>query len=161
MTPLSRLPWRLVVASLGFLAAVLASLAVILAAVGLVPALDLARFEPTAPAVAGFLDRALRGAALVPAMASAVWPAWFVAAVVVEIAGLRSLALHVFGFAALALLALVAAMPAAPPALLQLATAAGFVAGFAHWLVAGRSAGVADRAPDAVAGKGDPQPPHA
>ena len=160
MPPLDRLLWRLLVAALGFIAAVAASLAVFLLAAVLMPALDVAAGDPDAAAAATFLVRMQRAAHLLPIMAQVVWPAWLAAALLAEIAAIRGLAFHLLAPAAIAALGVVAATEATPGSLVRLAVAAGLVAGFAHWLVAGRNAGFALRQTQSPA-EGDPRPPHA
>lgn len=163
MPPLDRLVWRLVAAALGFVAAVTASLAVLLAAAVLLPALDFGGGDPDTVAAAGFVLHLQRAAYLLPTLAQVVWPAWLVAILLTEVASIRSLAVHLFVPPLLAAFALLAAAEAPPTALLRLAIAAGLVAGFAHWLVAGRSAGVRrpEAARDARNAEGDTRPPHA
>lgn len=154
----SRLLWRSIAAALGFLAAVAASLAVIVAAT-LVPLLAHADLAALPAEIDGVL--AIDASAPMRAAAQVVWPGWLALAVLIEIAGLRSLALHFVGFVAVALLGLLGTMDHVPPSMLQVAAAAALVGGFTHWLIAGRAAGLASPAPDLVRGKGDPQDPHA
>jgi hypothetical protein len=140
MIDLPHLLWRLIVVSIGFLAAVAVSIAVAIAGLGWLP------IEPTGGEVAvGDLIVVFFGvprlAIVVPAFVHFVWPSWFVAALLSELTGTRSLLLHLFGAALLALAGTVAFGPAGSLMLPRLAAAAGFSAGFAHWLIAGRGAG--------------------
>mgnify|MGYP001765889132 CR=1 FL=1 len=160
MPPLDRLVWRLVAAALGFVAMVVASLAVLLAAAVLLPALDFGGGNPDTVAATGFVLHLQRAAYLLPTLAQVVWPAWLVAILLSEIAAIRSLAVHLVVPPFLAAFALIAAAESPPAALVRLAIAAGLVAGFAHWLVAGRSAGVRPLT-DARNAEGDTRPPHA
>ena len=165
MPPLDRLLRRLLVASLGWLAAVIASFAVLtVAATGsVVPATRAFVEAPDAALQTGFgvlVTGLLRALALGPTLVEIVWPAWFVAALLAEIVGSRSLLVHVLGAAAIAAGGLLADTPPPDAAAVRLVVAAGFVAGFVHWLVAGRGAGFALRGTRAGSG-GDPQPPHA
>mgnify|MGYP001767538411 CR=1 FL=1 len=160
MPPLDRLLWRLLVASLGFIAAVAASIAVIAATAFLLPALDLAAGDPQAAAAAGVLVGMQRGAHLLPILAQVVWTGWLLAFLLAEIAAIRRLAFHLFVPAVIAAIGVVASIEVPPGALVRLAVAAGLVAGFAHWLVAGRNAGFALRRTQSAA-EGDPRPPHA
>jgi hypothetical protein len=102
----------------------------------------------------------LRALALSPALIEIAWPGWLLAACLAEIAAARSLLVHLVGAAAVAVAAFLATTPAPDAASVQLVLAAGLVAGFTHWLVAGRSAGLTPPAPRRRDG-GDPQPPHA
>lgn len=154
MTPLARLPWRLVAASLGFIAAVLGAIATVLAAT-LVPVFEAPNL---AAAQVAFDGRGVFGLGLLGDLAGRiVFPGWLVFAVLAEFLGLRSLLVHLVAFAAIALVAAVGFAPEAPAVVLRLAVAAAFVAGFLHWLVAGRSAGLA---PSPASGKGDAHEPH-
>lgn len=165
MPPLDRLLWRLFAAALGWLAAVIASLAVLaIAATGtVVPATRAFVEAPDAALQTGFgvlVTGMLRALALGPTLVEAVWPAWLVAALLAEIVGSRSLLVHVLGAAAIAAGVLLFDTPPPDAAAVRVILAAGLVAGFAHWLVAGRNAGFALRGTQAGSG-GDPQPPHA
>ena len=165
MPPLDRLLWRLFVAALGWLAAVIASLAVltIAATVSVVPATQAFVEAPDGALQAGFgvlVTGMLHAVALGPTLVEVVWPTWFVAALLAEIVGSRSLLVHVLGAAAIAAGGLLVDTPPPDAAAVRVILAAGFVAGFAHWLVAGRSAGVGRRT-DAGNAEGDTRPPHA
>lgn len=179
MSPLGHLLWRVVVASLGFLAAVAGSILTVVTAV-----VAMSWRIPDTP----MLDLEARGAIGVGlvflALAKAVWPGWLAFALLAEVAGLRSLLVHLLGFAAIALFGAVALLPTdlsvcvatadwdcgrtavhtaietLPGSIFRLLAAAGLVGGFGHWLVAGGSAGL--RPSTGVApGKGDARPPHA
>lgn len=150
MPPLSRLLWRLFAAALGWLAAVIASLAVLaIAATGTaVPATRAFVEAPDAALQTGFgvmVTGMLHALALGSTLVEVVWPAWFVAALLAEIVGSRSLLVHVLGAAIIAAGGLFVETPPPDAAAVRLILAAGFVGGFAHWLVAGRSAGFAMR----------------
>ena len=150
MPPLSRLLWRLFAAALGWLAAVIASLAVLtIAATGtMVPATRAFVEAPDAALETGFgvlVTGTLHAVALGPTLVEVVWPTWFVAALLAEFVGSRSLLVHVLGAAAIAAAGLLADTQPPDAASVRLILAAGFVGGFAHWLVAGRSAGFAMR----------------
>lgn len=141
MIDLPHLLWRLIVVSVGFLAAVAVSIAVAVAGLGWLP------IEPTSGEIAaGNLLVVFFGvprlAVLAPALAHFVWPGWLVAALLAELAGSRSLLLHLFGAALLAIAGTVVLDPTGNLLLPRLAAAAGFAGGFAHWLIAGRSAGL-------------------
>ena len=88
MTPLARLPWRLVAASLGFIAAVLGAIATVLAAT-LVPVFEAPNL---AAAQIAFDGRGVFGLGLLGDLAGRiVFPGWLVFAVLAEFLGLRSL----------------------------------------------------------------------
>lgn len=163
MFSLSRVLWRLVVVAFGWLAAVIASIVIVATAVAVIPTLDAVHAITDAPAdprilpLGGYLRHVMNGGAVVPALILTIWPAWSIAALLAEVAAARSLLVHVFGAALIAVAGLLATLPLAGGAAIQLVAAAGLTAGFAHWLVAGRSAGF--RSP--FDGKGDPRQPHA
>lgn len=160
MPPLDRLLWRLFVAALGFLAAVAASVAMLVLAAFLLPMLGVAAGDADAAVAASFLVRVQRGALLLPILAEVVWPGWLAAFLLAEIAAIRHLAYHLFVPAVIAAVGVVATTEMPPGGFVRLAVAAGLVGGFAHWLVAGRDAGLALRGTRDPS-KGDPQPPHA
>ena len=160
MPPLDRLLWRLFVAALGFIAAVAASVATLVLAALMLPALDVAVGDPDAAVAASFLVRMQRGAHLLPILAQVVWPGWLVAFLLAEIAAIRGLAFHLLAPAVIAAVGVVATTETPPGGFVRLAVAAGLVGGFAHWLVAGRSAGHGLRETQSPA-EGDPRPPHA
>lgn len=143
MIRLDRLLWRLLVASCGFLVAVVASVAAIVASTGFLPGVEGLAGDVDLPLLAGLLGRSLRGFAMTVVFVHVVWPGWLLFACLAEIAALRRLFVHLAGFAAIAAGAVGATAVPPSPAALSLAAAAGFVGGFAHWLVAGRDAGIA------------------
>jgi hypothetical protein len=180
MPPLSRLLWRLLVASFGWLVAIAGSVATVIgASMGRI----LVATDLPLPAVDphGVVELAL----VFTAAAKGVWLGWFVFALYAEIVGLRSLLAHLFVFAAIALLGVVALAPVevttciatvdidcgrtmvdtvmrtVPGAVFKVLAAAGFVAGFGYWLVAGGSAGFREPPTGFAPRKGDAQPPHA
>ena len=159
MPPLDRLLWRLFVAALGFIAAVGASVAMLVLAAFLLPMLGVAAGDADA-AVASLLVRMQRGAHLLPILAQVVWPGWLAAFLFAEVAAIRRLAFHLFAPAVIATVGVVAVTETTPAHLVRLTVAAGLVGGFAHWLVAGRNAGFALRETQSPA-RGDPRPPHA
>ncbi len=166
MSSLNHIFWRLIAATFGWLAAVLASIAVvaIAAATAVLPAAQAFVETPDGPIlveVGVLATRVLRALALSPTLVEIVWPGWLLAALLAEIAGSRSFFLHLLGAAAVAVGGILATSPVPDAASIQLILAAGLVAGFAHWLVAGRSAGLASPAPRPSGEKGDPQDPHA
>ena len=160
MPPLSHVLWRLVVAALGFIAAVAASLAVVVAISELIPAIGSLANGTLGPAVTHYVDRADLAGTLWDLLTRFVNPAWLVLILVIEAAALRSLLVHLAAFAGVGVLAVLTAWPVAPGEVLRATAAAGFVAGFAHWLVAGRGAGFALRRTQSPP-PGDPRPPHA
>ncbi len=157
---LSRLLWRSIVACLGWLVAVIASLAVVITATLVVPVLH-AGVTDAPPISPSILLGIWRGIELAPTLVEAIWPGWLLLAVVVEVIGLRSLIVHFAAFAGLAVVAVLGLLPEAGPTTMRLAVAAAFVAGFLHWLVAGRTAGLSDPTAALAARKGGPQEPHA
>lgn len=159
MPPLDRLLWRLLVAALGFLAAVIASLVVVAVSAVVAPFLHAAVVDAP-PISLGALLRAWYGLELSTVLVQAIWPGWLIVALLGEIVALRSLLALLAAFAAVAIVSVFGVLPAVPPLELRYALAAALVAGFVHWLVAGRSAGFALR-PTQDDGKGDPRSPHA
>lgn len=158
--------WRLLAAACGWLVAVFASIVfvAVAGAMAVVPAAQAFVDSPDAPITAGFgvlVTRMLGALALGSTLIDIVWPGWLLAACLAEIAGARSLLVHLGGAAAIALAGLLASTPRPDATSVQLILAAGLVAGFVHWLVAGRSAGLALPAPGPRGGEGDPRPPHA
>ncbi|TBW40080.1 hypothetical protein EYW49_05285 [Siculibacillus lacustris] len=147
MIDLPHLLGRLLIVALAFLAAVVASLLVIGAGLDVVSAGERLAVDPDLPRFVGLVLRLLRGAAIVPALAVAVWPAWLAAGLIGEALGVRGLIVHLVAGAALAVAGVAATLPGIAAGGLQLAAAAGFVAGFVHWAIAGRSAGLTRRAP--------------
>jgi hypothetical protein len=138
----------------------LASVAVVVAISGLIPAIGSAAIGAFGPAVAYYVDRADLAGALWDLFTRFVYPAWLVLILVLEAAALRSLLVQLAAFAGVGLVAVATAWPVAPGEVLRATAAAGFVAGFAHWLVAGRNAGFALRRTQSPP-TGDPRPPHA
>ena len=175
MVSLPRLLWRLFVACLGFLAAVVGSAAVVVASL-LVPIF----VDPDVASHMTVHGGDVLGLTLLLDTASrTIWPMWLVAGLVIEVAGVRSLLLPLFGFPALAVVCLYAFAAATlgdctgrtaadcngvftdvPATALRVLVAAGLVGGFLHWLVAGRGAGITMR-PERTSAGGDLRPPHA
>jgi len=159
MPPLDRLLWRLLVAALGFLAAVITSVVVVAVAAVVAPLVH--AFVADLPPISfGALLKAWHGLEVWAVLVQAIWPGWLVVAVLGEIVALRSLLGLLAAFAVVAVVATFGLLPAVSPTTLRYAVAAAVVAGFVHWLVAGRGAGFALRPPQDDR-KGDPRPPHA
>lgn len=158
---LQRVFWRLIVASIGYLAAIAASIVVMIAGLGIVGTGEHLATAPDAVGFAALVAQVMRGAALAPVMATVVWPGWLVGILVGETVGSRGLASYLIGAAAISVGGVVGTMPLVGLAHVQSTAAAGLVAGFVHWLIAGRSAGFADPRSVRVSGAGDVQPPHA
>jgi hypothetical protein len=177
---LSRLLWRLLVASLGWLVAIAASIATVVgASVGRsmqVSGAALLDVDPHAVVTLAFAFLAAT---------KAVWLGWLAFALYSEFAGLRSLLVHLLGFAVIALLGAVALAPVeiatcvaapgldcgramvetvmtrVPGSIFRVLAAAGVVAGFGYWVVAGGSAGFRAPAARPAPERGDARPPHA
>ncbi len=160
MPPLSHVLWRLLVASLGFIAAVAASLVVVVAISELIPALGSVADGAFGRSLARYVDRADLAGALLDLFTRFVYPTWLVLILAIEAAARRSLLVQLATFAGVALLAVTAARSQVPGEIFRATAAAGFVAGFAHWLIAGRNAGFALRRTQNPP-TGDPRPPHA
>lgn len=156
MVPLSRLLWRVILAGLGFAAAIVTTLVV--GTLGLV-AITTAHREAILSDpqnMAPILGLLMRGGLLLPVFASVVWPGWLGAVVLGEVIGARSLLPHLVVATGIAVVGVMGGAPVLGPAQIQIVAAIGLSAGFAHWLIAGRSAGI--RRPPRVAGA--PRPPH-
>lgn len=152
---LSRLLWRLVVAGLGFSAAIVASLLVGAAATGTVAAGH--RFVDGEEAgAAAFVLAVTRGGVVLPLLAAIVWPAWLGAVVLGEVTATRSLLVHLIVATAIAVVGVMGGAPVVGLAEIRSTVAVGLAAGFTHWLVAGRSAGLL--ASSRLGGA--PRPPH-
>ncbi len=141
MIPLDRLLWRLFVASCGFSVAVVAALAATVVA-----ALSLTRFGLQAGDAAdggstiALFGWPLAGISHIADFAGTVFAGWLAFAVLAEVFALRGLLVHLVAFAGVAA-AVNLLEPAATDGAVRFAAAIGFVAGFAHWLIAGRTAG--------------------
>ncbi|MDK9695150.1 MAG: hypothetical protein OEL76_02020 [Siculibacillus sp.] len=157
--PPSAALWRFVVASLGFIAAMVTSLAVVFLAISLKPTLNLAAGD-VKPAVDGALAGLGEASLLFPILIRGVWPLWLVLIMAGEFLRLRALAAPLFGFPALAAAAVLTTIETPPGDLLRVLAAAGLVAGFVHWLIAGRGAGISMRSGQ-DSSEGGPRPPHA
>jgi hypothetical protein len=138
---------RIFATIIGFIAAVVAVAAFLLAAeVGV---------TPRDPAAAGVFwgQFAIYGAIAAAFVGAAVFVPWVVVALVTEIFAIRSVVVHVGGGGAIGVGAALlsgriggtasAATIGGLPHDLTLFTAAGFVGGFVYWLIAGRLAGIA------------------
>ncbi|NLH81785.1 MAG: hypothetical protein GX458_13185 [Phyllobacteriaceae bacterium] len=155
MPSLSRLLWRFVVAGLGFSLAVMVSVVIGVLAVGTVEA-GRRVVDGDEAGLLAFVFAGMRGGVLLPAFAAIVWPAWAGAVVLGEATATRSLALHLLVAAGIAVVGLMGHAPIVGFVEARAAVAVGLSAGFAHWLVAGRSAGLLDRR----RGAGAPRPLH-
>lgn len=155
MPSLSRLLWRFVVAGLGFSLAVVVSVAVGIPALGTVEA-GRRVVEGDEAGVFAFAVAVMRGGVVLPPFAAIVWPAWAGAVVLGEVTATRSLAVHLLVAAAIAVIGLMGGTPVVGLVEAKAAVAIGLSAGFAHWLVAGRGAGLLDRR----RGAGAPRPMH-
>lgn len=155
---LQLLMWRMVAVTLAFLAAVAASIAMVIAGIGIVGAVEHVAAMPDAVGLVGVVGRTLRGAVIAPVLATVVWPGWLIAALLGEVTATRSLVVHLIVAAGIAVAAVVGTLPPAGSIHVQATAAAGLVAGFVYWLVAGRSAGVTRRPAAPIAG--DPRSPH-
>ncbi len=161
MMSLSRLMWRLIAVGVGFVAAVLASIVVVIAGLGVFAAGEHVATAPDAVGLLGLVTSVMRGAVIAPVLATVVWPAWFLAGIVAEILGVRKLWVHLLAAMVIAVVGVVGSLPLVGLAHVQSTAAAGLVAGFVHWLIAGRSAGFMTRAVPAAMVEGDARPPHA
>lgn len=141
MVSLSRLLWRLVVAGLGFSAAIVASLLVGAAATGTVAAGHRVVDGDEAGAAA-FVLAVTRGGVVLPLFAAIVWPAWLGAVVLGEATATRSLIVHLIVASGIAVVGVLGGAPVVGLAEIRSTVAIGLSAGFVHWLVAGRSAGL-------------------
>lgn len=156
MITLSHLLWRTILAGLGFAAAIVTT--VVVGTLGLA-AIASAHREVVAAdpgTMVPVLGMMMRGGLLLPVFSTIVWPAWLVAVVLGEVTGARSLLLHLTVATAIAVVGVMGGAPVLGPAQLRLIAAVGLSAGFAHWLVAGRSAGIRRPLPM----RGAPRPPH-
>ncbi len=161
MVSLQRILWRTIMVSIGFVAAVAVSVAVVIASLGVPAAGGSFVTAPDAVGLAALVTRAMGGVAIAPVFATVVWPGWLLAAVLAEATGARSLAIHLIGAAVIAVVAVIGSLPLLGLTQIQITAAAGLAAGFAHWLIAGRSAGVVVRSTSATTVEGGPRPPHA
>lgn len=155
MSPLSRLLVRTIVAGLGFSAALVASVVIGASALGSVAA-GHRIVEGDEVGVVAFVAAAMRGGVLLPLFASIVWPAWAGAVVLGEVTATRSLLVHLVVATGIAVVGVMGGAPVIGLAQMKATAAIGLSAGFVHWLVAGRGAGL--RAPRRLAG--DARPPH-
>lgn len=150
MSPLSRLLVRILVAGLGFSAAIVVGLVVgVAASAHRIVATDGGDlFEIAAVTV--------RGGGLLPIFAGIVWPAWALAVVLGEITATRSLLAHLLVATLISVVGVMGGTTLLGIGGIEIAAAIGLSAGFVHWLVAGRGAGLA--APRRLAGA--PRPLH-
>jgi hypothetical protein len=140
MIPLDRLLWRLLVASCGFCAAVVAALATtVVAAVSLAP-FGLRAGDPDGGMIFAIFGLEFGEISLAVELGGAVFAGWLIVALLAEVFAVRGLLVHLLAFAGITVAAHLA-IPATPDGAVRFAAAVGFVAGFADWLVAGRSAG--------------------
>ena len=152
---LGRILWRLVVAGLGFSLAVIAS--VVIGAFGLGAAAAGGQVvDGDASGVVALVAVVMRGGLLLPIFMTIVWPAWLAAIALGEVTGTRSLLAHLVVATVIAVVGLFGGAPVVGLVHVRAITAVGLVAGFVHWLVAGRSAGLGTAARVA----GAPRPPH-
>lgn len=158
---LQRVLWRLIAASVGYLAAIAASIVVLIMGLGIVGTGEHLVDAPDAVGFAALVTQVMRGVAIAPVMATVVWPGWLIGGLLTEVTGSRRLAVHLIGAALISVGGVVGTMPLVGIAHVQSTAAAGLVAGFVHWLIAGRSAGLNDPRGAQVSGAGDAQPPHA
>lgn len=142
MSPLSRLLVRILVAGLGYGFAIVASLLVGTLAVGALGAGD-RTLDGDPAGIVAFVVGLMRGSLLLGPLAGVVWPAWAAAVALAEVTGIRSLLVHLLVAAAIAVVGVMGTAPLVGIGQVQAVAAMGLVAGFAHWLVAGRSAGLA------------------
>lgn len=151
--------WRMIVVSIGFIAAVAASIVVVVAGLGVFASAQQVVTTPDATGLLPLVVQTMRGATIAPVLATVVWPGWLIAGVLGEVVAARSLAVHLIGATVIAVAGVIGALPVAGPAHVQATAAAGLVAGFVYWLVAGHSAGVIRRTAGSV--EGGPRSPHA
>lgn len=156
MITLSHLLWRAILAGLGFAAAIVVTLVV--GTLGLATVASAHRDVVAADPgdMVPVVDMMMRAGLLLPVFSTIVWPAWLVAVVLGEVTGARSLLLHLAVATAIAVVGTMGGAPLLGPAQLRLIAAIGLSAGFAHWLIAGRSAGIRRPFPE----RGAPRPPH-
>lgn len=155
MLSLSRLLVRMLVAGLGFSAAVVASLVVGVLALGTVTAGERV-IEGDGSGVFALVAAVVRGGIVLPLFASIVWPAWAGAVVLGEVTGTRSLLVHLIVAAGIAVVGVMGGAPVLGLTQIQATAAIGLTSGFVHWLVAGRGAGLVAR----NRAGGDARPPH-
>lgn len=155
MTSFSRLLWRVIVAGLGFSAAIVVSLVVGTAAMGTIEAGGRI-VDGDEAGVAALMVALTRGGLVLPLFSGIVWPAWLGAVVLGEVTGTRSLLAHLIVATAIAVVGVMGGAPVVGLAAIRATVAIGLSAGFVHWAVAGRSAGLR------VSGRlgGAPRPPH-
>ncbi|MER2605901.1 MAG: hypothetical protein ABTQ29_08740 [Siculibacillus sp.] len=154
----SRVLWRMVVASIGFLAAVFASLVVAALGFGTVEAGE-RLIVGDASGLLALAAGLLRSVTVLPVLSEIVWPLWGIAIALGEATATRGLVVHLVVAAAIAVVGLLGGAPLVGVAHLQVIAATGLVGGFAHWLVAGHGAGLRPSARTASL-EGDPRPPH-
>jgi hypothetical protein len=155
MISLSRLLVRALVAGLGFSAALVASVVVGAMALGTVAAGE-RMIAGDESGVVALVAAVMRGGVVLPLFAAIVWPAWAGAVVLGEATGTRSLLVHLGVATAIAVVGVMGGAPVVGLTQLQATAAIGLTAGFVHWLIAGRGAGVV--APRSA--RGDARPPH-
>lgn len=141
MPPLSRILWRLIVAGLGFSAAVVVGVVVGTAATGTVTAGQRIAAGDEAGVGAFFLAVA-RGGVMLPLFPAIVWPGWLGAVALGEVTATRSLLAHLLVATGIAVVGVMGGAPVVGPSEIEAAAAVGLSAGFVHWLVAGRGAGL-------------------
>lgn len=156
MLSLSQLLWRGIVAGLGFAATIVVTVVVGTLGLAAIAAAHREGVVEDPQTMVPVLGMMVRGGLLLPVFAAIVWPAWLGAIVLSEVTGARSLLLHLVIATAIAVVGVMGGAAVLGPAQVRLVAAIGLSAGFAHWLVAGRSAGI--RRPSRVAGA--PRPPH-
>jgi hypothetical protein len=159
MFSLSRLLWRLVAAGIGLSLAIVASLIVGVLGLGAIDAGERAAVGDMTGIVA-FVLHAMRGSLILPLFPAIVWPAWAAAIVLGEVTATRSLFAHLVVATGIAVVGVMGGAPLLAVGEIRVIAAIGLVAGFTHWLVAGRGAGVADPRPVARTVEGATRPMH-
>lgn len=146
MISLSRLLWRLLVAGLGFSAAAMASLVIGVLGLGTVASAERVN-DGDLDGIVTLVLGLLHGSALLPLFAVMVWPAWVAAIVLGEVTATRSLFVHLVVATGIAVVGVMGGAPVVGLLQIKVTVAIGLVAGFTHWLVAGRGAGLASPRP--------------
>lgn len=155
MVSLSRLLVRMLVAGLGFSAAVVTSLVVGVFALGTVAAGERV-VTGDGSGILALVTAVMHGGVVLPLFVSIVWPAWVGAVVLGEVTGTRSLLVHLIVATGIAVVGVMGGAPVLGSTQIQATAAIGLTSGFVHWLVAGRGAGLVS---PRRAG-GDARPPH-
>lgn len=146
MISLSRLLWRLLAAGIGLSLAIVASLVVGVLGLGAIDAGARAAVGDMT-GIAAFVAHAMRGSLILPLFPAIVWPAWAAAIVLGEVTATRSLLVHLVVATGIAVVGVMGGAPLLVVGEIRVVAAIGLVAGFTHWLVAGRGAGLASPRP--------------